>query len=367
MKVAIVHDFLNQYGGAERVVEAFKDVFPDAPVYTSIFEPHKLSERMREWEVITPKTDVFPFFNRLSKYYTFLLPLMFENFHLQEYDVILSSTAHFAKGVLTRPDQMHICYCHTPPRFLYHYETEINRRKKILYKPILLFLDHYLRVWDYLAAQRVNYFITNSINTKKRIGKFYRRDAVVIYPPVSLDKKRMEDIRKNKGEYLLIVSRLAAYKRIDLAIEACNKLNKKLIIVGTGKEEKRLSAIAGESIEFKGEVPDDVLAEYYYNCQGVIFPGEDDFGIVPIEAMFFGKPVIAYKKGGVLESIIPGKTGEFFEEQTVESLASVLEKFNYQKYNTGECLKQAEKFSKQRFQKEIKSFVEEKWSDLDHA
>lgn len=370
MKVAIVHDFLNQYGGAERVVEAIKEIYPEAPVFTSIFEPHKLPERMRSWEVYTPQFKI-PFFKKLIKYYTFLLPLVFENFDLHDYDVIISSTANFAKGVITRADQLHICYCHTPPRFLYHYETEINRRQIGLYKPFLIFLDHYLRIWDYLAAQRVNHFITNALNTQKRIAKFYRRDATVIYPPVEISQKSIlrkysgQEIKDQKLEedYFLIVSRLAAYKKVDLAIQACNRLKLNLKIIGVGREEKRLKKISGSTISFLGQVEDCLLADYWCDCQAVIFPGEDDFGMVPVEAMSYGKPVIAYGKGGALESVVEGKTGEFFLEATVESLEKLLKNFNPKKYKEEDCIKQAGKFSKKKFKEQFIKLVTEKWKE----
>lgn len=369
MKVAIVHDFLNQYGGAERVVEAIKEIYPDAPIYTSFFEPDKLPERMRNWQVITPNFKHLPLIKTFSKHYTFLLPLAFEDFDLRDYDVIISSTANFAKGIITRPNQIHVCYCHTPPRFLYHYETEFNRRKVSIYKPILIFLDHYLRVWDYLAAQRVDYFLTNSMNTQKRITKFYRRDSKVIYPPVELnilDQKHQVDSQK-RGKYFFIVSRLAAYKRIDLAIQACNELNLNLIIAGTGKEKKRLEKTSGKTIRFLGKVSDDVLADLYVNCEAFVFPAEDDFGMTPVEAMLYGKPVIAYGKGGALESIIPGKTGEFFYENNVSSLKKVISSFKGENYSKKTCQIQAQQFSKSRFNKELRDFITEKWEEKQNA
>ncbi|KKP69804.1 hypothetical protein A2X44_05025 [candidate division CPR3 bacterium GWF2_35_18] len=369
MKVAIVHDFLNQYGGAERVVEAIKMIYPEAPIYTSFFEPEKLPERMRSWQVITPNFKKIPLIRRFSKQYTFLLPLAFESFDLRDYDVIISSTANFAKGIITKPNQIHICYCHTPPRFLYHYETEFNRRKISIYKPFLIFLDHYLRVWDYLAAQRVDYFLTNSYNTQQRIKKFYRRESKVIYPPVELSSTGQNSQYKtqNYGKYFFIVSRLVAYKRIDLAIKACNELNLNLVVAGTGKDKKKLEKLSGKTIKLLGKVSDIELAGLYKNCEGFIFPAGDDFGMTPVEAMLYGKPVIAYGKGGVLESVIPGKTGEFFYENNVVSLKKVLANFNGNNYLKENCQKQAQKFSKSKFSKELRNFVTEKWKEEQNA
>jgi glycosyltransferase involved in cell wall biosynthesis len=285
--------------------------------------------------------------------------LVFENFDFSAFDVVISSTAHFAKGIIVKPGTLHICYCHTPPRFLYHYQTEVNRRKIWYLAPILSLMDNYFRVWDYAAAQRVDWFLTNSENTAQRIRKFYRRDADIIYPPVEM--KKFEPEKSKQESYFLIVSRLAQYKRIDLAIEACNKLGLPLKIIGMGRDEKRLQRMAGNTVEFLGQEKDDTIAEYYNNCQAFIFPGEDDFGITPVEAMSFGKPVIALGKGGALETVVAGKTGEFFSQESAESLMMVLKNFHREKYDPRDCRDRAELFSKDRFQKKFSDFVTEKW------
>jgi glycosyltransferase involved in cell wall biosynthesis len=275
--------------------------------------------------------------------------------------VVISSTANFAKGVLVKPNTLHICYCHTPPRFLYHYPTEVNRRKIRYLAPLLSIMDNYFRIWDYSAAQRVDYFIANSNNTAKRIEKFYRRNSEVIYPPV---RSRIVSFGASSipKDYFLIVSRLAKYKRIDLAIEACNRLHKRLVIIGAGRDESRLRKIAGETIEFKGNLSDEESSDYYKDCQAFLFPGEDDFGITPVEAMGMGKPVIALGKGGALETVIPGKTGEFFREESVESLMQIMTSFNPSKYDQIICKKQAEKFSEKIFKQKIQEFVDSKWN-----
>jgi glycosyltransferase involved in cell wall biosynthesis len=376
MKVALVHDFLNQYGGAERVLEAIHELYPYAPVYTSLYEPLKLPLRMRNWDVRPFHLPRIPFGCHLSKAYTFFYPLLFENIDLSEYDLVISSTANFAKGVITRPGTPHISYIHTPPRFLYHYPTEVNRRKLWYLKPILAPLDSLLRVWDFSAAQRPDFLVTNSKETAKRVRKFYGREATVIYPPVSLSKPAGENLSglepstrkvgESTGGYFLIVSRLAAYKRIDLAIEACSRLGLPLKIVGTGREEKRLKRLATSKprgrrvVELLGFVGDGETSELYRNCRAFIFPGAEDFGITPIEAMSFGKPVIAFGEGGALETVIEGKTGTFFEQETAESLIDVLRSFDPSKYKAKDCVAQAKKFSKKRFQREFKQFIAEK-------
>jgi len=358
MKVALVHDFLNQYGGAERVLEAIHEIFPYSHVYTSLYDPTKLPLRMRNWDIRPFKLPRIP----VMKYYTAFYPLLFERLDLSAYDLVISSTAFFTKGVLVRPRTLHISYIHTPPRFLYHYETTINRRGLWIYKPILAVLDNFFRVWDYEAAQRPDYLVANSKETASRIRKFYRRDATVIYPPVELPNTQNYSGTQSPShsKHFLVVSRLLRYKRIDLAIEAANRLGVSLKIVGTGEEEKRLKKIAGPTIEFLGFVGDDKLSSIYSDCQAVIFPTDEDFGIVPVEAMSFGKPVIAFDKGGAKETIVAGKTGEFFSESTPESLAKVWESFDPTKYKAGDCRAQAQKFSKDRFRKGFKSFVDSK-------
>ncbi len=365
MKVALVHDFLNQYGGAERVLESLKELYPEAPVYTSLYDPGRLPENMRKWKVLTPR--FLKANRRIAKLFTFFYPLIFESFKLRNYNVIISSSSNFAKGVMTDHSQLHICYCHTPPRFLYHYETEVNRRKIWFLKPVLMFIDHYLRIWDYLAAQRVDCFVTNSKNVSRRIDKFYRRSSIVIYPPMNLVKEVGDKKRPDLSPYFLIVSRLARYKNVELAIRVCNELNLKLIVVGEGREEQRLKKISGEMITFSGLVSDEELSDMYANCQAVIFPGEDDFGIVPVEAMSYGKPVIAYGKGGALETVKPGVTGELFFESTVESLKEVLLNFQANKYDEQIISSHSRQFNKEIFKKKISIFVQKQWAERKNA
>jgi len=363
-RVALVHDFLNQYGGAERVLEAIHEIYPDSTVYTSLYDPIKLPLRMRNWNI---KPFRLPKIS-LTKLYTFFYPILFESLDLSGYDLVISSSAGFAKGVITAPGTLHISYIHTPPRFLYHYPTEVNRRKLRFLKPVLDPLDNLLRVWDYSAAQRPDFLVANSRETAKRIRKFYGREATVIYPPVNLPQPAGKTPGvssstprvKEAGDYFLIVSRLAAYKRIDLAIEACNRLKLPLKIVGTGREERRLRKIAGPTVEFLGFVGDREVAKLYRSCRALIFPGMEDFGITPVEAMSFGKPVVAFGRGGALETVINGKTGTFFEQETAESLMNVLKSFDPSKYKAKDCIAQAKKFSKERFQQEFKGFVRAK-------
>lgn len=361
MKVALVHDFLNQYGGAERVLEAIHELYPYSTVYTSLYDPTKLPLRMRNWDVRAFRLPKFP----LAKTYTFFYPLLFENLDLSDYDLVISSSANFAKGVITRPKTLHISYIHTPPRFLYHYPTEVSRRRIWFLKPILAPFDNFFRLWDYIAAQRPDFLIANSKETAKRIKKFYGREAAVIYPPATLHVAKWVGLsvkppKPSFPNYYLVVSRLAAYKRIDLAIKAANQLKIPLKIVGAGREEQGLKRTAGPTVEFLGFVSDEKLPELYRDCRAFIFPGMEDSGITPVEAMSFGKPVIALGRGGALETVIEGKTGTFFEQETVDSLMEALKSFDPSKYKARDCIAQAKKFSKERFQKEFKTFVDAK-------
>lgn len=352
-----MHDFLDQYGGAERVLEAIHEIFPYAHVYTSRHNPTKLPLRMRNWDIRPFNLPKLPLAHFL-KYYTAFYPMLFENLDLREYDLVISSTAFFAKGILVRPGAVHISYIHTPPRFLYNYRAETGKRELFFYRPILALLDNFFRIWDYRAAQRPDFILANSQEVAKRVKKFYRREATVIYPPMELPRRSEVGDRKSEKEfYYLVVSRLLSYKRVDLAVQAANELRVPLKIAGTGKEEHRLKRMAGSTVEFLGFVTDDELSGLYSNCQALVFPTDEDFGIVPVEAMSFGKPVLAFAKGGSLETVVAGKTGEFFREETTASLVEAWKSFDPSKYQAKDCVAQAKKFSKERFKEEFLKFV----------
>lgn len=392
-----MHDFLTQFGGAERVLSAISELWPNAPIYTSFVDQdvrQNVKGPISKAEIRSSSFQAFPPVRWFTKYFTALMPLAFEQFDLSEFDVIISSSANFAKGVITHSHQLHICYCHTPPRFLYQYPTETNKRQHPFWGTLLRPLDNYLRTWDFVAAQRVDCYVANSREVARRIQKFYRRKAKVIYPPLEFKRITGGDVKvecggdgerwrvdKKSGEgigigqmqpsafnsqpsYFLAVSRLSAYKNIDLAIRACNKLGLPLKIVGIGPEEARLRGMAGPTIELLGFLSDRELAVLYSDCRVLIFPASDeDFGIVPIEAMSFGKPVIALRSGGVRESVLEGQTGVFFDEPTVESLMGALKVFDASKFDSRECLKQAAKFNKKRFQENFLRLVESKWAE----
>ncbi|MCA9397250.1 glycosyltransferase, partial [candidate division WWE3 bacterium] len=364
-----VHDFLDSYGGAERLLHSMHEIYPDAPIFTTRFDPSALPDSFPVQSV----REVTWLRNRLvklfSKQLTFLYLIAFESINLNEYDVVISSSANFAKGILTRPDQIHINYCHTPPRFLYKYEGESDKRMKWYYAPFVSLLDSYLRIWDYVAAQRPDYFIANSKNTAARIKTFYHRDSTVIYPPVnienhtgsidSLDAKDESLKDASKSSFFLVVSRLAMYKHVELAIGVCNRLCLPLTVVGVGPEQENLEKLAGETVTFEGFVSDKRLSELYRSAKALIYTVRDeDFGMTPIEAMSYGCPVIAHRSGGTLETVIEGKTGEFFDEYSVDGLLDVVENFNSNNYTYENLIKRANDFSRERFQDEIRTFVD---------
>lgn len=369
LKVAIVHDYIKEFGGAERVLETLHEIYPNADVYTSVYLPEFLGphkERFNKWNIKSSFFQYIPLNAKLVSLARFIAPLMFYQFDLTKYDLVITSTT----GTYTSPNflrigkkTLHLCYCHTPPRYLYGYAVA-NDWTNNLFRRILLILGqipmHFLRILDFKFAQRPDYFISNSNEVASRINKFYRREATTIYPPVELDHV-VKGLKKQ--DYLLAGGRLSRAKRIDLAIEACKKLNLKLKIFGKGfgniKDE--LSKISSKNIEFVGEVDDYEKMKLFAESRGYILPADnEDFGIVAVESMASGTPVIAYRSGGLKESVVEGKTGLFFDELSVESVIDAINKFGQMKFRQEDCINQAKKFSKERFKEEMLQFVNAK-------
>jgi glycosyltransferase involved in cell wall biosynthesis len=363
MKVALVHDYLNQMGGAERVVLALHEIFPDAPLYTSIYDPKRVDIAFQKMDIRTTFMQKLPLVKKHHQPFLPFYPFAMEHLDLRGYDLVLSSSSAFGKGVITRPETMHICYCHTPMRWCWNYDEYVEReRLGRISRSILPFLITGLRVWDQMSAMRVDHFIANSPVVADRIQKYYRRDAVVIPPPVEASRFTFDPTIVPE-EYFLIVSRFMPYKRIDLAIEACNRLQLPLVIIGSGRDENRLKSIAGPTIRFMGRLSDEEVPHYYAHCRAFILPGEEDFGITPLEAQASGRPVIAYGAGGALASVIDNVTGTFFHKQTVESLAEVLASFDERRYDPQTIRNHALEFDMPRFHRRILQFIEAKMSD----
>lgn len=365
-KTALAHEFLSQFGGAEKTLEAMTEIFPDAPIYTAKYDPRQMPETIKKKHIIYPKG----FLNKVTEKLLFLfrMPTIFESFDFRDFDIVVSSGTTWNKGILTKPDQMHVTYIHTPPRFLYKYSRETTRWEKPFFKPVYSYLVNFLRLWDYAAAQRPDYIVTNSQTTKKRIKKFYGRDATVIYPPVELGFEVENGMKKAEVPYFLAIGRLSKYKNFELLVKTFNKIKYKLVIVGTGIEEENLKKIAGENIVFKGRVSDKDKHLIIENCLGLINPVVDeDFGIVPVEAMAHGKPVLAHRSGGHLETIVENETGLFFDEPTHESLSEKLIEFEKmiknKNFDRQRIKEHAQKFSKERFKKEFEDFVRTKWEE----
>ena len=362
MKVALVHDYLNQMGGAERVVLALHELFPDAPLYTSIYDPKRVDPAFQKMDIRTSFMQKFPFVMKHHQPYLPFYPSAMEGLDLRGYDLVLSSSSAFGKGVIVKPETLHICYCHTPMRWCWNYHEYVEREQLGgLARRILPFLISRLRIWDQTSAMRVDHFIANSPVVAERIQKYYRRESVVIPPPVEASRFAF-DPAAQPGDYFLSLGRLAPYKRVDLAIQACNRLQLPLVVIGGGRDEKQLKAMAGPTIRFMGRLSDAEVLEYMAHCRAFLFPGEEDFGITPLEIQASGRPVIAYGAGGALASVIDGVTGTFFHEQTVEGLASVLASFDERRYNPSTIRNHALDFDKPRFQRRVLQFVEAKMS-----
>lgn len=360
MRIAIVHDDLTQRGGAERVVEAMHEIWPDAPIYTSVYDPAGTFPSFAQMDVRTSFMQKIPFAGktRHNKKFLGMYPLAFETLDLRDFDVVLSSSTRFAHGVLTSPETCHLCYCHSPARFAWRYHEYTSEGSfDPISRLILPSVIHRLRIWDYIAAQRVDYFIANSFNIAKRIRKVYGRDAKVVYPPVNIDRFTISD--NKSGDFLLMVSRLLPYKRVDIAIEACNQLEIPLKIVGLGPDMSRLKAMAGPTVELLGRLPDGgQLEDLYANCRAFLFPGEEDFGIAPVEAMASGRPVIALRAGGAIETVLEGVTGLFFNEPTVASLVEAIGRLDAFAFEPERLRAHAETFSSTTFRQSLLSHVE---------
>lgn len=365
-KVALAHEFLEQYGGAEKTFEEIAKIFSDSPIYTAKYNPKHMPDFIKAREIIYPKGML----NKItsSLFFLFKMPTIFESFDFRKYDIVISDGNTWNKGIITKPEQLHITYIHTPPRFLYKYSQETTKWEKPFFKPIYSYLANALRIWDYVAAQRADFLLTNSENTRKRIKKFYGRDAKVIYPPVDLSFKVEDGLKKAVAPYFVAVGRLSRYKNFELLVETFNKVRFPLVLIGTGMEEAHLKEIAKENIVFKGRASDEEKHQILENCAGLINTVVDeDFGIVPIEAMAHGKPVLVHKSGGHLETIIEGEDGMYFEEETVECLSEKLVEFDKaiknKQFNHEKIKEHAQKFTKERFKTEFENFVREKWEE----
>lgn len=352
MRIALVHDYLNQYGGAERVLETLCEIFPEAPIYTLLYDESATGGVFKNREIHTSFLQKIPFTRKHHRIFPLLMPIAIEQFDLSYFDVAFSISASFAKGIITKPHTHHINYCLTPTRFLWddsqRYIDEFKYPWPI--KKLIPVFIAYLRIWDKEASMRVDKFVSISNFVSQRIKKYYNRQAELIYPPVETSKYKISD---QTDDYFLMVGRLVSYKRFDLAIKVFNAIKKPLKIVGDGPERKHLEKIAKKNINFLGLVSDNQMPELYSRAQAVIFPQEEDFGLVPLEAMASGRPIIAYRSGGALETIIENQTGVFFDEQTEIDLARAIGRYYQIEFDPVFIRNHALKFDKEVFKKKI--------------
>jgi glycosyltransferase involved in cell wall biosynthesis len=360
LRVALVHDYLKQYGGAEKTLEAILELYPNATIYTGFYDPKMLPSTITSKDIIAPRNKLLI---RFAKYLTFIMPVVFESFDLRDFDLIISDGTAWPKGVLTRPGQTHIAYIHTPPRFLYKYSVESTKRSKWYFKPFVSIIDHILRTWDFAAAQRPTQLIANSNEVAKRIKKFYKRDAIVIYPPVEVTWA-YKTVEKNNLQppFYTALGRLVAYKNFDFLVNAFNLLELPLTVIGTGPEETKLKKMAGHTITFAGHLTEEEKHKILAQSNGFIFPVVDeDFGISVVEALSHGIPVLAHKSGGPLEIITEGKNGMFFEKLELEHFLEKMREFDELcrkgAFEATSIKASVQKFDKERFKTELKEFV----------
>ncbi len=347
-KVAIVYDRVNKWGGAEKVLLALHKIFPQAPLYTSVYD-----KQNAKWARVFPKVHTsflqkIPFAKRNHELLAPFMPWAFESFDFSSFDIVISVTSEAAKGIKTGPKTLHICYCLTPTRYLWSHRNEyLKGFTRFISKPVI----EYLLKWDKQAAKRPDIIIGISTEVKKRIKKYYSREVQIIYPPTDLKNKPR---RVSKGSYYLVVSRLVSYKKVDLVINAFNHLNKPLLIVGTGREEEKLKSLSkSKKIKFLGQISEKRLNGVYKNAKALIMPQEEDFGLVSLEAQSYGVPVIAFGRGGAIDTVIPEKTGIFFQEQNIDSLTSAIEKFEKMSFNIKLLTGNAKRHSFESFRQEI--------------
>lgn len=354
MKVAIVHYWLVGMRGGEKVLECLCELYPDADIFTLVADRDKLSPILLKHRITTS------FLQKIGgrRFYQKMLPLMpqaLESFDLSGYDLILSSEAGPAKGIIPPPDSVHICYCHSPMRYIWDLYPQYYHKSGWLARLAMRLTSSWLRAWDVTTSARVDHFIANSAFVAKRIEKFYRREATVIHPPVDVSRFELSDAPE---DYYLCAGQITPYKRIDIAIEACTRLNKRLVVIGSGAT-KDMKRQAGPTITFLDKIDDQAMARHFRNCRALLFPGVEDFGIVPLEVMASGRPVLAYRRGGAVETVVDGETGLFFEEQTAESLMDALTRFEAQidGFDPAAMRRHAQGWNREIFKERLQAFI----------
>ncbi len=363
-RIALVHDWLTGMRGGEKVLEVLCELFPKADIYTLVHLPGQVSAAIERHPIFTSFLQKIPGIAKTYRYFLPLMPKAIEGFNFSSYDLVISTSHCVAKGAIPGPHTQHWSYCHTPMRYIWDQFDEYfgKNRSNLIARTAMRLLRKRLQRWDTETTDRVYTFIANSQNVRERIQRIYHREARVIYPPVEVDFFAQPPVNKEKEmppPFYLIVSALVPYKRVDLAVQAFNRSKKQLLIIGDGPDYQKLRDLAAPNIHFSGWADNDQLRWHYAHCQALLFPGEEDFGIVPLEVMAAGRPVVAYRKGGALETVVEGKTGVFFDTQTPEALLQALDKLESQRFHPKEIQAHARQFSRQRCLAEFRrTFVE---------
>ena len=356
MKVAIVHYWLVGMRGGEKVIEALCELYPQADIFTHVYVPEMVSDTIRQRRVTTTFINSLPRASRMYKNYLPLMPLALEQLDLRGYDLIISSESGPAKGIIAPPEAVHVCYCHTPMRYIWNMYHDYRQGAGFLARQMMPPLTHYLRMWDVTSAARVDSFVANSATVAARIRRYYAADATVIYPPV--DTGAFSSAAQSEiGDYFLMVGELVSYKRPDLAVQAFNELKLPLVVIGGGEMLDEIRRLAGPTVKIMGSQPFEVLKHHYARCRALIFPGEEDFGMVPVEAMASGRPVIAYGRGGALETVADGVSGIFFERQNVEDITSAVKRLSQLEIDPQAIVAYAKRFGRDRFLQEIRAHI----------
>lgn len=357
MKVAIIHYWLVGMRGGERVIEALCEMYPQADIFTHVYVPEAVSDRIRQHRVIPTFINSMPRAARMYKSYLPLMPLALEQLDLRSYDLIISSESGPAKGIIPSPEALHVCYCHTPMRYIWNMYHEYRQSAGFVARQMMPLLTHYLRMWDVSSAVRVDSFIANSATVAGRIRRYYGRDSIVIHPPIDTDAF-LPAPPAEIGDYYLMVGELVSYKRPDLAIQAFNELKLPLVVIGGGEMLDEIRRLAGPTVKVLGSQPFGVLKQHYARCRALIFPGEEDFGMVPVEAMACGRPVIAYGRGGALETVAKDLTGVFFQKQTVEDISSAIRRLSEMELDPEKIRAHAKQFGRNHFFESMRSHID---------
>lgn len=358
MRVAIVHYWLVGMRGGEKVLEQICQLYPNADIFTHVVDREKISETILRHKITETFISKLPWGRKFYQKYLPLMPLALESLDLTGYDLIISSEAGPAKGVICRPDAIHICYVHSPMRYIWDQYHTYKSKAGAITRILMPAIASRMRIWDVCSSARVDYIVANSEFVAKRIFKSWHREAVVIYPPVNVDAFR-QVAEVDVGDFYLYAGELVSYKRADLVVEAFTKSGKPLIVIGEGAERKKLEESAGSNVKFLGRVSFDVLRDHYAKCRAMVFPGVEDFGIMPLEVMASGRPVVAFARGGATETVIDGRTGVLFYEQNVQALDSAIDRLeeNIEKFSHQDLLSHAEKFSEDSFRREMSEFI----------